>query len=111
MGFAGGVRMPAMSIHASIPAEQMRSDPGTSLEYESGASRAARSGGPTGRELCLAIPASLFVSVGIGCIIFGMLMWNNRMRDDEAGLIAAGASCITMGACLAGLIVWGRRGR
>jgi hypothetical protein len=103
--------MPAMSIHASIPAEQLRSESGMPLEYESGESRAARTGGPTGRELCLAIPASLFISVGIGLMIFGMLMWNNRMRDDEAGLIAGGASCITMAGCLFGLIVWGRRGR
>ena len=60
------------------------------------------------RELCLGIAAGVLISAGLGSLLFGALMALG-VRDEQAGLMAFGTSCITLGGTFIALIVWFRR--
>ena len=61
------------------------------------------------RDLWLGIVISLFMSVGVGCLSFGLLIAVGRIRDDEAGIAAVGAALIVAALCLTGLVFFLRR--
>lgn len=80
--------------------------PATPLDYAAPPAPPAWSG--SRRELWLGVSAAVLIAGGFGFLLFGALMALG-LRDDEAGLIAFGTSCMALGGCFVGLLVWFRR--
>lgn len=78
--------------------------PVETLEY----GRPERSAGRT-RDLVLGLLVSLFLSVGVGCVTFGLIIVMGRIRDEQAAIGAVGAALITAAFCLIGLMIFLRR--
>ena len=78
-----------------------------SLDYATPPNERRWSG--SGRKLSLGIAASVFISAGLGLLLFGALM-GMGWRDDHAGPVAVGMSFMGLGGSFVAMIVWFRRG-